>query len=101
MALARLTNSFPLVSLPLLLVFPLAVSLFQASGPPRLRLIGLDVGVPVFSWHKRGEHGKAQCVNNDARCGARYTSRENIFITHRCDGEKKKRGKKYPVDLEA
>lgn len=93
-----LTNSAssPLSAIPV--VFP---SLFQASSPPELRLIGLDVSVPVFSWHKRSKHRKAQCMNNDAHCSARYTSWENIFITRgRSAGWKKKKKQESPVDLD-
>lgn len=49
-------------------VFSHSLSLFQASSPPELRVIGSDISMPASHSTNAAKHKKAQCMDNDAHC---------------------------------
>lgn len=49
-------------------VFSHSLSLFQASSPPELRVIGSDISMPASYSTNAAKHKKAQCMDNDAHC---------------------------------
>lgn len=49
-------------------VFSHSLSLFQASSPPELRVIGSDISMPASHSTNAAKHKKAQCMDNHAHC---------------------------------
>lgn len=62
-------------------VFSHSLSLFQASSPPELRVIGSDISMPASHSTNAAKHKKAQCMDNHAHCCTHtHTSWENTYI---------------------